>query len=53
MNSIRNCVTEEYFNVFIQDMDVALCAVLGNHDDDINLHFGTFIEKAWKMRSAL
>ena len=52
LNSIRNCVSEDYFNVFIQDMDFALWVVLGNHDD-INLHFGAFLEKAWKVRSTL
>ena len=50
-NSIKQETETQMFDCFIREMDFALSAVLGSHDDCFNKHFMTYIQHAWKKRS--
>ena len=49
--NIKQSITSEEFDCFISNMDFALTAVLGSHDDYFNKHFMLYIEKAWSIRN--
>jgi hypothetical protein len=51
INDIKSCVGSQIFDCFIQDMDFAVSAVLGDHDDYFNQHFLRFVGKAWTLRN--
>jgi hypothetical protein len=53
MNNIHKVYGDYTFKVFQNDLNFALYAVLGDHDDDFNRHFLDFLSKAWPKRDLL
>ena len=51
MAKIMNLYDDISFSMLISDMNCALLAVLGDHDDGINSCFMQFLSKAWATRS--
>ncbi len=49
-NSIKHACDDNVFNLFLQNLDFALCLLLGDHDDCFNEHFLKFIAEAWIIR---
>ena len=51
MAKIMNLYDDISFSMLISDINCALLAFLGDHDDGINSCFMQFLSKAWATRS--
>jgi hypothetical protein len=50
LNGIKATYGDDVFSLFIQDQDFALQCLLGDHDNDFNSHFLSYLQKAWTLR---
>ena len=48
--AIKDSVCEEDFNMFLQDLDIAMYALIGEHDNIFNIHFMSYLTDAWNIR---
>lgn len=50
-NGIKESYKEDIFNALIQDPSSFMYHLLGDHDDNFNKHFLSFIKSVWLIRS--
>ena len=48
--AIKDSVSEDVFNMFLQDLDCAMYFLIGEHDNIFNTHFLSYLTDAWDIR---
>jgi hypothetical protein len=49
-SAIKISYGDEIFSRFLQNHDFAIICLLGDHDDDFNRHFLSYLQTAWSVR---